>query len=510
MDKNRQILLTKIIATLGPVSGDTETIKSLIRSGARAFRINFSHGDPNEWVEMLENVRKASEATSVHVAVIGDISGPKIRIGKVSGAGILLKEGEHIFFQEEDVIADSDHLRFSTNYPGFITEVETGQRLLMDDGSIVVKCIEKGTRSDGNYLKCEVSVGGMISSHKGVNLPDTDLAVASLTEKDHACVDFAVKRGFDALALSFVRTADDIKVLKEKLADLGARPRSPVYKGAGEKNDMTNREGQFEGFIPIIAKIEKPQAIRHLEEILRETDMVMVARGDLGVEMDITEVAVHQKHIVSMSREYGVPVIVATQMLQSMISDPSPTRAEVSDVANAILDGADAVMLSGETAIGKWPVGAVSMMNRIAIRTNQYIKEQSIGFSPPLKVRELRTRTGALAHGVKIISAELRAKAIGVWTELGGSAVFFSQQRMALPILAFSHNPKTLRLMSLLYGLQPIAMKEPPGGLDFVTSAMEEIRKLGVAEKGEAIVFAYRIPFDQVGVTNEISIHYVD
>ena len=324
-NQKKEFLLTKIVSTLGPASAKESVVEQLIQEGVRVFRINFSHGTFDEYEHLLHLVRSASQKLNIPIAVLGDLSGPKIRVGKVVDGGVDLQVGQSVVFQKETIVtqkATAGPITFSTTYDKLCDEVNPGENILLDDGFVRLTCQEK----QQDRLICKVEVGGIISSSKGVNLPDTDLSVPALTEKDINCVKFAVDKGFDYLALSFVRKAEDIRELKALLRQLGARaidrsPFSHIGSSDGEIKD------QVEGTIPVISKIEKPQAVENLEEILHETDAVMVARGDLGVEMDLAEVAVTQKRIIKLCREYGIPCIVATQMLQSMIDLPTPTRA---------------------------------------------------------------------------------------------------------------------------------------------------------------------------------------
>jgi len=501
--------LTKIIATLGPAAWEEETIGRLILEGVDVFRINFSHGKLEDYKGLLGKVRKESEKAGLPVAVMGDLPGPKIRIGEVAGHGITLKKGQHVFFTGQQIISeDTDPVTFSTNYPDLLDEVKPGERILIDDGNIRLVCKEKEITETGTRVAAEVTEGGLVTSRKGLNLPDSELTLPSLTSRDEELIRFAVEMEFDFLALSFVRSARDVLELKERLRELGARPNEPAYRNDFQA-DNTILEGRYKGFIPIISKIEKPQAVRNLEEILRETDMVMVARGDLGVEMDLSEVAVLQKQIILSCRELGVPVIVATQMLQSMIESASPTRAEVSDVANAILDGADAIMLSGETAVGKHPVEAVRTMNQVALKTNEYIRKTRHSFEVPKKMKELRYRSSALANGVRIMVEETDVDFIGVWSELGGSAVFLSQCRIPQPIFAFSPDEKTLRLLSLLYGIQPVYMAKPGNSQDFMARADEMALANQWANPGSTAIYISREPLSQVGLTNQVNLHFI-
>lgn len=502
-------LLTKIIATLGPATSSYEKILDLIRNGVRTFRVNFSHGNFAEYDALIGNIRKAEKETREHVAILGDLSGPKIRVGKVVDAGIDLVDGHTCEIIKKEIIAGSkgNENKLSSTFPRFIDEVKINEKILLDDGSVELEVIDrKGGGEDASVI-CQVIHGGRISSAKGINLPDTDLSVDALTEKDIGCVHYAVENNFDYLALSFVRRAEDLEKLKNLLVKLEARPKNieavPTHRG------MVMPPVSVQNLIPVICKIEKPQAIENLEEILKATDGVMVARGDLGVEMDLAEVAILQKKIIHMCKEYGKPVIVATQMLQSMIDSPVPTRAEVSDIANAILDGADAVMLSGETAMGKYPVQAVAMMNKVAKRTNTFVKNYSINIRGAIIRPEHSQRTLAIAEGVERIAEEIKPRFIIVWTNWGGSAVYLSQLRLSMPILAFTSGKKRLRLLSLLFGIQPFFLNQPESGSKFIRAVDRLLLSRDLAKKGEPIVVVSGDPITRTGLANRIVIHYV-
>jgi pyruvate kinase len=505
--QKKEFLLTKIISTLGPASAKESIIEQLILEGVRVFRINFSHGTFEEYEHLFDLVRKASKKLNTPIAILGDLSGPKIRVGKVVDGGVDLQVGQMVVFQKEAIVtqkAASGPITFSTTYDKLCDEVNPGENILLDDGFVRLTCQEK----QDDKLICKVEVGGIISSSKGVNLPDTDLSVPALTEKDINCVKFAVDKGFDYLALSFVRKAEDIRELKALLRQLGARAiDKSAFSQTGPLADEV--KDQVEGTIPVISKIEKPQAVENLEEILRETDAVMVARGDLGVEMDLAEVAVTQKRIIKLCRKYGIPCIVATQMLQSMIESPTPTRAEVSDVANAIFDGADAVMLSGETAVGKYPVETVRMMNRIAVQSNAFLKAEPLPPSPPLQTQEKHHQTAALAKSVCAVVKEIDAKFIIVWSHLGGAAVYLSQQRIPQPILYFSPYESALRKTALLYAIEPIYMPSQSSNAVFVQNVDQWLLEHQWAKKGDTIVFIVSEPITNVTVTNEMLIHNV-
>lgn len=501
-DYQKEFQLTKIIATLGPASDDLETIVRLIEEGASTFRINFSHGTFEEYEGLLNTVRRASEKTGLPTAVLGDLSGPKIRVGQVVANGVCLEDGGVVEFKKQPVVTgssatgDTDRVVFSTNYPRFIEEVKPGQRVLLDDGNVQLRCIEKSGRGENQTLTCKIIHGGLITSQKGINLPDTELSTPALTERDYQCANFAVEKGFDFLALSFVSSASDVRQLKDHLRKRGARN--------GESDTETPRK-----FIPIISKIERPQAMADIEAIVNETDGIMVARGDLGVEMDLAEVPVLQKQIVSLCHKFGKPVIVATQMLQSMIDSPSPTRAEVSDVANAIFEGVDAVMLSGETAVGKWPVEAVTMMSRIVRLTNEHVQKQNVETRPSTQLRSSKYRTAALAHGVNVIMRDIEAKLVAVWSASGGGPVYLSRNRLPRPIIACSDDPAALRRMAIMYGLKPFFMERPASTAAFIVRVDRLIQEKGWASKGDPIVVVSGEPMGQVGRTNKLSIHYL-
>jgi pyruvate kinase len=507
--KPEAFLFTKIIATLGPASSSVATIRNLIEEGVRVFRINFSHGTFEEYESYLKKVRTAEKQIGIYVGVMGDLSGPKIRIGKVVKDGVLLRKGQQVSFIKESIIGgekDSE-LIFSSTYPHFIDEVRKGEKILIDDGNIQLTCTDKISLKNKKKLVCTVECGGLVTSSKGINLPDSVLSAPSMTEKDYACAAFAVKKGFDFLALSFVRSGKDVLELKQELIRLKARP-----ENIGLKTSRSDLSGYFENaekYIPVISKIEKPQAIDNLQSIINESDGIMVARGDLGVEMDLAEVAILQKKIARLCHENGKPVIVATQMLQSMIESPVPTRAEVSDVANAIFDGADAVMLSGETAVGKYPVETVRMMNRVAFKTNSYIQSGATSGGLYINKSAILYRTAALAHGVSTIVNDIKPRLIVTWTRSGGSSIFLSQQRLLVPIIAFGENETRLRQLSVLYSIKPAYLKQPASGSAFIRTVDKLLIKNKWADKGDPIIIVTGDPITKAGIVNRIVIHYV-
>lgn len=509
-DKTQQPVLTKIVATLGPASADVGSMMDMIEEGVRVFRINFSHGKLDDFGALITKVREASKRAGRYVGALGDLSGPKLRVGKVIEGGLALHAGDSILLTSDSVIAGESGgvPTFSVNNPDLINEVQLNERVLIDDGAVALKCVAAAADNNG-LLKCDVLHGGLVTSAKGVNLPDTDLSLPSLTEWDHRCVDYAVEMGFDFLALSFVRSAADVVQLKERLRELGARPQPKSAQESPTGRQIASYGRGAESFIPIVAKIEKPQALNDLEAIVDETDVVMVARGDLGVEMEPEEVPICQKKIIRSCHHHGKPVIVATQMLQSMIAAPVPTRAETSDVANAIFDGADAVMLSGETAVGAHPVESVRMMRRIARRTNEYRKMENLNFDPPESPRQSRYRPAALARGVKAIVQDLDARLIVMWSQTGGGASYLSQNKLAVPIVAYSSSSEALRRLSVLYGVAPRFMNKPASTAAFIKEVDSMLIENQWATEGDAIVIVLGEPIGMSGLTNKIRVHYI-
>ena len=495
-------ILTKILATVGPACEGAEAVGHLIDEGARALRINFSHGGFAEHAARLRAVRAASNDRGVPVGVLGDLRGPKLRLTALAGEPFRVEPGDRVEFTRLDrpgrELDDTDSVLLSVTYPRFVDEVAVGHRVLIDDGAVRMLAVEKAdVPGEGHRLVCRVTHGGKIESNKGVNLPDTDLSTPSLTDFDLACIEWALEHELDYLALSFVRRASDVALLRERLEELGDGEQQSGHPD--EKSRM-----------PIVAKLETPQAIEDLDAILEASDAVMVARGDLGVEMDLAEVPVIQKRIIESAHDHGKPVIVATQMLQSMIEEATPTRAEVSDVANAILDGADAVMLSGETAVGRHPSTAVHVMAHTAEVTEAYaVEKRGDASRPPKNPRESRYRTAALAHGVSVIVRDLHARYVVMWSELGGGARHLSQNRLAVPIIAISSNPRALRRMSLMFGVAPVHMERPRSSEGFLEAVDGLMQGGGWAGPGDPIVIAKGEPLGIPGVTNKIRIHYV-
>jgi pyruvate kinase len=492
--------LVSIVATLGPASDSPEIVSRLIKAGVGVFRLNFSHGSLEEHARRLEVVRREAARLQRTVAVLGDLCGPKIRVGEVPEGGMKLESGAEVIFRRDGRPATVEHgpggtvVVLPSQYPAMIDEVEPGHRVLIDDGAVRMLAVERR----GDELRCVVKAGGVVSSGKGINLPDSRVSAPAITERDWECVRWAVEHGLDFLALSFVRRADEVRQLKEFLSNICPIDRAHDPLGEGSA-------------IPVVAKIEKPEALRTLEAIVDAADAVMIARGDLGVEMDIAQVPIVQKRIVEACNDYGKPCIVATQMLESMIRSSTPTRAEATDVANAVFDGADALMLSGETAVGRHPALAVQMMARIAHAAERRLAASRGAARPPRKLVESRHPTAALAHGAWYVARDIGATLIACWSEHGGTARYLSQNEFDVPIVAFSSSERATRRMALLRGVTPVRADPPPSGSLAEFNAMVDRLLLhrGWARRGDPIVLLAGRPLGKPRVTNTLAIHRV-
>jgi pyruvate kinase len=445
---------TKIVATLGPASATTARLAALLDAGVNVARINFSHGTRDDHAATLTALRQAADGRREATAIMGDLCGPKIRLGKVTAGGIPMSVGDELRIAPD--VTDGSRDAVGINHPEILPDIAIGHRLLVDDGALRFEVVARS----GSDLICRCDVGGTLRDHKGVNLPDSDLNLECLTDKDRNDARWAIAEELDYLALSFVRTGDDVRTLRQFLREHDAR-------------------------CHIVSKIETPQAVANIDEIIDASDAILVARGDLGVEMDVAHVPRIQKLVVAACRRAGKPVIVATQMLQSMIDSPTPTRAEVSDVANAIVDGADAVMLSGETAVGQYPVEAVAMMRRIAEDTEAYDQDQR----PHVRVNERHPGvTAAVADSINSVVARLAPAAVAVWTEEGVLARLLSRYRLALPLLALTPNEYVRRRLALYYGVFARQRENPHDHTASITAVDEVIIPEGWAVPGNLVV----------------------
>jgi pyruvate kinase len=464
----------KIVCTLGPATSSPQKIDRLLRAGMDVARLNFSHGTPQEHAARAAAVRRASGRHRKPVAILADLQGPKIRTGTlVGGRPVNLRAGDRLIITTENILGTA--ARVSTTYDALPHEVHRGDRILLSDGAIELRV--RGVR--GRDVVCEIENGGVLGEHKGINLPGVKLKVPSLTPKDRRDLAFALNLGVNYIALSFVRTAADVRAAKSAVARTGSG-------------------------IPVIAKLEKPEAIDNLDEILRVADGVMVARGDLGVEMSPEKVPVVQKQIIARARDFRLPVITATQMLESMTANPRPTRAEASDVANAVFDGSDALMLSAETAVGRYPVESVQMMDRI-IRA----AEASIVLQPRPARRDGLRINETIAEAICHAAEELQMKVIAVFTESGSSALLVSKYRPRAPIVAFSPNQETRRRLSLLWGVLPRTIERVRDVDHLAVIAEKRLREERLVHRGDVIGIIAGTPLGTRGSTNLMRLHRV-
>lgn len=491
-------ILARIIATIGPASDSPEMIAQLIGAGVGIFRFNFSHGSFDEHAARLATVRRVAEQMGRTIGCMGDLPGPKIRVGTVAAPGIELRPGDEVVFVRDPAeastrVQDGIQLaRFPTTYPQLIDDVLPGQRVLINDGAIRMLAIEQ----QSGQLRCSVTVGGLVTTGKGINLPESEISAPAITDKDWAVVEWAVHHGLDFLALSFVRSPDEIATLQDRLWSMCSVDRAQTDAGHGS-------------MIPVIAKVEKPQAVARIDEIVQQADGIMVARGDLGVEMDIAQVPLVQKRIIAACDRFGTPCIVATQMLETMIERSIPTRAEASDVANAILDGAGAVMLSGETAVGRHPALVVETMRRIVAAAEHELASRCAEPSSEIIPDAGHELTASLAHAAAEAACEIGAGAVACWSQNGGTARYLSQNKLAVPILACSSSVRATRRMMLLRGVTPLHM-DPPDSLERWYERVEaHLTALGLAAQGVWAILLAGMPLGEVKRTDTMTIRRV-
>jgi pyruvate kinase len=463
----------KIVATLGPAVSSYENIRAIIDAGVDVTRMNLSHGSYDVHEAIYANVRKATEDSGRAVAVLVDLQGPKIRLGKFEGGPYDLAVGDIFKITIEDVLGTKE--LSSTTFKGLPQDVKPGDFLLIDDGKVKVEVVE----ADDTVVTTRVIVAGPVSNNKGINLPGVAVNVPALSEKDEADLRWGLRLGADLIALSFVRDAADIDRVHEIMAEEGRK-------------------------VPVIAKIEKPQAVENLEGIVEAFDAIMVARGDLGVELPLEAVPIVQKRAVELARRMAKPVIVATQMLESMISSPIPTRAETSDVANAVLDGADAVMLSGETSVGAYPVITVQTMARIVESTEIH----GLDRVPPLGTKP-RTQAGAITLAAVEVADFVEAKFLCVFTESGESVRRMARLRNRIPILAFTPDPAIRRRMALNWGVESFVVERVTHTDQMVAQVDEVLVATGKAAVGEPVIIISGSPPGIPGTTNDIRVHKV-
>lgn len=467
---------TKIICTIGPATSSPERLRALVEAGMDVARLNFSHGSYEFHGETIENLRRTSRECHKPLALLQDLCGPKIRLGTLPSEGIEVKAGEEITFVLQDKGNSADEIPLPI--PALFAMVRVGEPISINDGR--VKLIVTGRETD--KVRALVKLGGLLTSRKGVNLPDTSLPVTSVTEKDLADLRFGIQAGLDWVAVSFVRAASDLEPVKRMIEAAGGQTR-------------------------VIAKIEKREAVENFEKILEIADGIMVARGDLGVEMPIDQVPLIQKDIIRRCNRAGKPVIVATQMLESMISAPDPTRAEATDVANSILDGTDAVMLSGETAVGQYPIAAVETMASIAVQTEKVLPEG--GQRPFSAEAGSLSVTEAVAGAVCRIASEVGARGIFCNTSTGGSARLISKYRPKTPIVAFTSQEMTYNQLALLWGVQPCLVSVVRNAEEMLLNVVNTAVEMELAEHGDKVVITSGVPIGTAGTTSLIKVHKI-
>lgn len=469
---------TKLIATLGPSTREKGVLRKLFLEGIDVCRLNFSHGSRSEHADSIRMVRELNREMEVNVAIMADLQGPKLRIGRMEGAGVPLREGEEFALLNRECLG-TQHEAY-LNYGSLPKDVQPGDRILIDDGRIELSVVD----TDGSSrVTTRVVHGGVLSSRKGVNLPSTRLSLPSLTEKDRADAAFAMEQEVDWIALSFVRSATDILELRRLVKEAGSGAR-------------------------LVAKIEKPQALDDIEEIVRVSDAVMVARGDLGVEVDFHRVPMIQKSVVERCISAATPVIIATQMMESMIESHRPTRAEATDVANAVLDGADCLMVSGETAVGRYPDMVIRNMQKIIDWTEEHDGKYFRGSAPPGHSTE--SLPDSICYSAVQMARQTGASSIVTFTHSGYTAVRISSYRPRSSIFAFTMNRDILPMLSMVWGVRAFYLESTGQIEDYVEGSMKFLREAELAGPEDTVVHVGSIPLQEHGKTNMLKLSYIE
>jgi pyruvate kinase len=470
---------TKIVATVGPACDTYDKLLSLVKAGVNVFRLNFSHGSHEDKVKIIEHIRKINSTEPFNIAILGDLQGPKLRVGEIEGGSMLVEEGEILTFTNTKLVGNKE--RIYVSYPNLHEDVQVGNIIMIDDGKLEVKVISIEPNHD---VKVQVKLGGIISSKKGVNLPDTKISLPAITEKDEVDLAFIIEQQLDWVALSFVRRVNDIVGLRDKL---------------NQKKSKTK----------IIAKIEMPEALTNLREIILESDGIMVARGDLGVELPVEQVPLIQKQIIRKSIHRAKPVIVATQMMESMIDRTKPNRSEITDVANAVLEGADAVMLSAETATGNYPTLVVETMRRIIMeveRTDYYYNREDELEPQPHSPSFL---SDAICYNACKLARDTQADALIGMTQSGYTGFMLSSYRPKSPLYIFSKEKTLINQLSLSWGVRAFHYAEEEGIDEIVDDLTEILKQRGFLKKGDVVINTGSIPVDEHLPTNMLKISKV-
>ncbi|MFI0721796.1 pyruvate kinase [Streptomyces sp. NPDC021224] len=466
----------KIVCTLGPAVDSYDQLKTLVEAGMNVARLNFSHGSHAEHEGRYSRVRKVAEETGRAVGILADLQGPKIRLATFADGPVELVAGDEFTITTEDV--PGDRTICGTTYKGLPADVSQGDPILINDGNVALRVIEV----DGPRVRALVVEGGVISDHKGINLPGAAVNVPALSEKDIEDLRFALRMGVDMIALSFVRDAKDVRDVHRVMDEEGRR-------------------------VPVIAKVEKPQAVKNMEDVVMAFDAVMVARGDLAVEYPLEQVPVVQKRLVELCRRNAKPVIVATQMMESMITNSRPTRAEASDVANAILDGADAVMLSAESSVGKYPVETVKTMSRIVEAAEEELLCR--GLQPLAPGKKPRTQGGAVARAAAELADFLDAKTLVAFTKSGDTARRLARYRVPEPVVAFTTDPATRNQLALTWGVEAFVVEHADTTDDMVKIVDREMLKLSDFTEGDTVIITAGSPPGVPGTTNLVRVHHL-
>ncbi len=469
---------TKIIATLGPATSSKEVLLEIVKNGVDVCRLNFSHGSHDDHLAVIKTIREINEENDFHISILADLQGPKLRVGKMK-EGSILGEGAEIVFTNTE--CEGTAQKAFMTYDKFAEDVSEGEFILLDDGKLKLQVVHTNGKDE---VKAKVIYGGELKSNKGVNLPNTQISLPCLTEKDLIDLDFALEQGVDWVGLSFVRSARDIIELRHIISSKNKKAR-------------------------IIAKIEKPEAIDDINDIINETDAIMVARGDLGVEIPMEQVPLMQKMIVEKCLEYSKPVVIATQMMESMIESSTPTRAEVNDVANAVLDGADAVMLSGETSVGKYPVQVIQAMARIIEETGGYVADHIFIEDNPQKNQE-RFITDSICFNASNLADKTDAKAIITMTHSGYTAFKISSKRPKANIFVFSGNKELLTKLNLVWGVKTFYYDKMVSTDHTIADIKYILKKNGYVEEGDLIINTASIPIEESGKTNMLKLSYIE
>ena len=476
----------KIVTTIGPASQDEPVLRRLFEAGADVARLNFSHGTHAEHAEKIERIRRLSAELNKPISILQDLQGPKLRVGKLPEGGIPLEVGQNVALTNIDSLEDlktgaDDITLIPMDVPNLARGVKPGSRILLDDGNLEMEV----TGVEGEAVHARVVLGGVLSSNKGVNLPGAELGITSFTEKDRIDLEFGLKQGVDLIAISFVRTAADVETVRQAMLEL-----APDQKP-----------------LPIIAKLERPEALDNLHEIIHASDGVMVARGDLGVETSPAEVPIFQKKIIDMANRHAKVVITATQMLESMINNPRPTRAEASDVANAIFDGTDAIMLSGETASGAYPVESVKMMASIVCQAENNSEEYGHVFSQPDDA--FQDDAFSITQAARELAHDRNVAGITVFTESGRTAILMSKSRPGVPIYAFTPNVETFRRLNILWGVTPFLVPFASTVESMIASVEAALLSSTAVEIGKQVIVISGFPVGTARLPNFALLHTV-